>query len=223
MLQALNLRYQIVPFLYSLAHRLTREGKLIIRPLIADFITTDPSVSYISSQWMLGDGLMAAPCMNEDNSSNTYFPQGSGTWFELNSTATHQAGTNQSFSNMPLDQAPLYARAGSILPFAPVVQSTRQLPGGDLEVHVYTGSDATFTLFEDDGETKDYAKSPGSSVRETAFAWDEGSRTLSWTVSGSYAGPTVFRSAFARCFSSGSGAPVVTGTAALGASGSLKC
>lgn len=223
MKQALELRYRMVPYLYSLAHRLTSEHKLIMRPLIADFLSTDRSVAYISTQWMVGDGLMAAPCVSQDNSSNTYFPLGSGTWFEFNSTATHSEGTNQTFSNMPLDQMPLYARAGTVLPLGPVVQSTRQLPGGDLEIHVYAGADGSFTLVEDDGETHDYSTSPSTATKQTEFKWDDASRTLSWTVTGSYEGPTNFKSGQARCFTQGHSVPTVSSVVSLASSGSLHC
>ena len=69
-----------------------------------------------------------------------------------------------------LDEIPVYVRAGSLLPLGPVIQHTRQLPGGPLELQIYPGEDATFTLVEDDGETTDYLK---GQVRRTTFTWQD--------------------------------------------------
>ena len=89
-----------------------------------------------------------------------------------------------------LDEIPVYVRAGSILPLGPVIQHTGQLPGGPLELQIYPGKDATFTLFEDDGVTTDYLK---GQVRRTTFVWQDKTRRLSWKRDGSYAGPDVFQ------------------------------
>ena len=92
---------------------------------------------------------------------------------------------------VPFDSLPVFVRGGSILPLAPVVQHTRDLPGGPLDLHVYPGRDATFTLVEDDGSTNAYA---GGVARKTNFTWTDATRTLAWSRTGSYDGPTCFRS-----------------------------
>ena len=89
-----------------------------------------------------------------------------------------------------LDEIPLFVRAGSILPLGPVIQHTSQLPGGPLELQIYPGQDATFTLFEDDGETVDYLK---GQVRRTTFTWQDKTGRLSWKSEGPYAGKDVFQ------------------------------
>jgi alpha-glucosidase (family GH31 glycosyl hydrolase) len=89
-----------------------------------------------------------------------------------------------------LDEIPLYVQAGSLLPLGPVLQQTRQLPGGPLELQIYPGQDATFTLFEDDGETTDYLK---GQVRTTTFTWQDKAGRLSWKRAGPYAGKDVFQ------------------------------
>ena len=97
----------------------------------------------------------------------------------------------------PLDAIPVYVRAGTILTLGPVVQNTNELPGGPLDVQVYAEKDADFTLVEDDGLTYGYVD---GKVRQTAFHWDDASRTLSWKQSGPYHGKDIFTAIHATVF-----------------------
>merc|ERR1712224_184841 len=99
---------------------------------------------------------MVAPVLSEDNTTTVLFPKGSGAWYGFNSSAIHQGGDMLHIANARLDQLPLYARAGAVIPIAPPIQWTGQLPGGALEVQVYAGQDGKFVLTEDDGETTAY-------------------------------------------------------------------
>ena len=87
--------------------------------------------------------------------------------------------------------------AASILPLGPVIQHTSQLPGGPVEVQVYPGADARFTLVEDDGQTTGYRS---GKVRRTMFYWNEAKGELSWKCEGPYAGDDVFRQIHAVLF-----------------------
>jgi alpha-glucosidase len=186
---SLNLRYRLVPFLYSLAHRLHDTGMLSMRPMLADY-WADTATHDMTNQWMVGDSLLAAPVMTEDNTAWAYLPQDSGNWYEWNSSTTHPAGSNLTLSNVDMDAIPVYVREGGIVPLGPVVQYTDALPGdGILTVHVYAGADGSFTLVEDDGETQDYTS---GATRRTAFTWDDSTGMLKWTVSGSWSGSTAF-------------------------------
>merc|ERR1719198_944459 len=156
---------------------------------------------------------MVAPVLNEDNSTSVYLPE--GTWYEFNSTTTHSGPTTLSLTNVPLTTTPVYVRPGGIITLGPVIQHTGQMPGGPLEVQVYGGFDGTFALVEDDGES--YAYKTGS-TRTTAFAWTDATKTLAWTVSGTYAGPEVYTQANVVLITA-SGTATLQG--ALGRSGSV--
>eukprot|EP01062_Namystynia_karyoxenos_P072550 TRINITY_DN6882_c0_g1_i2.p1 TRINITY_DN6882_c0_g1~~TRINITY_DN6882_c0_g1_i2.p1 ORF type:complete len:830 (+),score=310.88 TRINITY_DN6882_c0_g1_i2:89-2491(+) len=217
---ALELRYRLLPTLYSLAHRADESGVLLMRPLVADF-GSDAATHDLTHQWMLGDSVMAAPVLNEDNSSTVHFPAGSGTWYEWNSTATHAGGSDLPISGAPLGLIPAYARAGAVIPLAPSgLQWSGQLPGGALEVQVYGGADGAFTLVEDDGETRQYASGAADTVRRTALRWDDSARTLSWQVSGSFSDEHVFTQLRAVLFRQDGRSE--SATVAIGASGSVK-
>lgn len=114
--------------------------------------------------------------------------------------AVHTGPTNITRDDVALDANPAFAPAGSIVPLAPIVQHTGALPGGALEVRVYAGADAAYELVEDDGDTTAYEAGAGSAVRRTAFAWNDATATLTWSVSGSYAGSTVFVDVSATAF-----------------------
>ncbi len=218
MRDALNLRYQLIPALNSLAYRAATEGKLIMRPLMASFFA-DTNTHDLTSQWLVGDSVMVAPVLNENNQSSTYFPVGSGTWYQYATTLTHEAGTTEQLTNVGLDYIPIYARAGAVLPLGPVVQYTDALPGGPLQVQVYAGADGSFTLVEDDGLTSGYTS---GNVRKTSFSWDDASSTLSWTVAGTFSGPNVFTSVAATLYSAAAGKSFPVPAKAIGRSGSFK-
>jgi alpha-glucosidase len=89
-----------------------------------------------------------------------------------------------------LDEVPVFVRAGTILPLGPVIQHTDNLPGGPLDLQVYPGANATFTLAEDDGHTTAYKT---GQERHVTFTWDDASRTLSWKIEGAYRGKDIFK------------------------------
>merc|ERR1712216_54635 len=116
-----------------------------------------------------------------------------------------------------LTKIPLFVRPGTVVPLAPVVQHTQALPGGPLEVHVYSGADGSFKLVEDDGETTAYES---QRTRETAFTWSETSHTLSWTVTDNVGGslPRGFTEVYCTLFTA-AGKAVSSASLALGTGG----
>jgi alpha-D-xyloside xylohydrolase len=140
-------------------------------------------------QWMLGDAILVAPVLAEDNSTTAYLPglPAGQRWFEWGSaTATHVGPVTLSLADVPLDTVPVYVRAGGVLALAPPVQYTDALPGGPLHVTVYGGADGAFTLYDDDGETTDYETA--AAVSALALAWDDAAGCLTWTKTGAYPG-----------------------------------
>jgi alpha-glucosidase len=193
MRKALELRYRLVPYYYSLAHQAAEKGTPLMRPLAMAY-PEDPQVANLTSQWLMGDGLMPAPILSQTNHRSVYFP--TGTWYTFDSNQTRPGGQSADVS-AELDEIPVFVRAGTILPLAPAIQHTDALPGGALDLQVYPGGNASFTLAEDDGKTTDYTK---GQVRRVAFAWDDAAKTLSWKVSGPYRGKDIFKRATVTVF-----------------------
>ena len=183
--KALDLRSQLIPYYYSLAHLAHETGLPLMRPLAMEF-PGDPSVADLTDQWLMGSGLMVAPILAEGGARQVYFPDD---MVSFDGTKIFSKGQTVPVT-AALDEIPLYARFGTILPLGPVVQDVEQLPGGALELRIYPGQDAVFTLVEDDGISYDYLK---GIVRKTTFTWDNLARTLTWKQEGGYDGPNVFR------------------------------
>jgi alpha-glucosidase len=183
---ALDLRYRLIPFYYSLAHETYATGLPLMRPLVMEF-PDDPKVANMSDEWMMGDSLLAAPMLEQGGERSVYLP--AGNWFVFG-TNDLLAGSRTLQINVAFDKIPVYVRAGSILPLGPVIQHTSQLPGGPLELQIYPGKNATFTLYEDDGETLDYQH---GQVRRTTFDWNEAAGRLTWKREGDYSGKSVFK------------------------------
>lgn len=191
--KALELRYRLIPYYYSLAHYAQETGIPLMRPLVMEF-PDDPAVENLTDQWFMGDGLMAAPILTEQDEREIYLPDDD--WYEFQ-TNKRIKGNRTIKVHAALDEIPVYVRAGTILPLGPVIQHTGELPGGPLEIHVYPGRDATFTLVEDNGITQDYKN---GKLRRTTFNWNDATRKLSWKMEGTYDGKDVFKDINVRIF-----------------------
>jgi alpha-D-xyloside xylohydrolase len=108
-----------------------------------------------------------------DRSQATPLPAGSD-WYDFWTGRRHAGGSNTS-RRYPIDEFPLFVRAGAIVPLGPVVQYTNEKPDAPYEIRVYPGADGRFTLYDDDGETYRYER---GEYMTTAFAWDDAARTL---------------------------------------------
>ena len=185
--KALDLRYRLIPYFYSLAYRTHDTGEPMMRPLMMQY-PNDPRVADLSSEWLIGRDLLVAPILSPVSHRRIYLPD--DIWYDFQTSQRVQGGRDIDV-DVPFDAVPLYVRSGTILTFAPLIQHTRDLPGGPLDVQIYTGRDATFTLTEDDGSTTAYLK---GALRRTTFIWSDAVQTLSWKREGTYDGNDCFRS-----------------------------
>jgi alpha-D-xyloside xylohydrolase len=109
-----------------------------------------------------------------DSVAQTYLPAGAD-WYDFWTQERHRGGTTVT-KEVPLDVFPLYVRAGSIVPMGPYVQYATERPAAPLEIRIYPGADARFTLYEDDNETYDYEKGRYATCE---LVWHDATRTLS--------------------------------------------
>ena len=177
-----QLRYRLMPYIYSLAWKVTSQGYTIMRPLVFDF-QNDPMVYGIKDQFMFGPALLVNPVTATGATSRSvYLP--AGTWYDF-WTGSTTAGGGTSTVTAPLSQIPLFVRTGSILPMGPNIQYATQSID-PLEIRVYKGQDASFTLYEDAGDTYDYENGQYAQI---SFSWSESSQQLTVGArSGSYSG-----------------------------------
>ena len=168
----MQLRYRLMPYLYSLTGAVHFEDATLMRGLPMDY-PEDPEVRDLSDQWMLGPALMPCPVYEyKARSRSVYFPQGG--WYDFY-TGEYLEGGRRLTVDAPYERMPLYVRAGSIVPFGPAMEYTAEKPASKIVFVIYAGADAHFTLYEDDGLTYGYEKGAFSTID---FSWDDDSRIL---------------------------------------------
>jgi len=168
----LKLRYQLLPYTYSVAYRSYQTGAPYMRALFMDF-PADPKALDIPDEYMYGPAFLVAPVTEQGATQRTvYLPSGSD-WYNYWTNERIKGGQTITVS-APIDTLPLFIRAGSIVPLGSPVLSAQERQG-IASVRVYPGADADFTLFVDDGNTYAYEKGAGSI---TKLHWDEATHRL---------------------------------------------
>ncbi len=168
-----KLRYRLMPYIYSLAWRVTDEDYTIQRPLLMDW-RMDPNTRDIGDQFMFGPSILVSPVLAADASHRTLYLPESAAWYDFWSGAS-QKGGREIDANAPLDRIPLYVRAGSILPLGPEIQYADEKPAGPIELRIYRGADGKFDLYQDAGDSYDYEKGAYSVI---PLRWSESTRML---------------------------------------------
>lgn len=168
-----KLRYRLMPYIYSLAGHTYHNGYTIMRGLVMDF-GKDTAVQRIGDQFMFGPSLLINPVYTyKARSRRLYLPANTG-WYNLYD-GTYTEGGQYITADAPLDRIPLYAKAGSIIPFGPAMQYTAQRPADTITLYVYTGSNGKFSLYEDEGVNYNYEKGQYSTI---PFSYDDANKTL---------------------------------------------
>jgi alpha-glucosidase/alpha-D-xyloside xylohydrolase len=179
----LKLRYQLLPYTYSVAYRSYQTGAPYMRALFMDF-PEDPKAANIPDEYMYGPAFLVAPVTEQGATQRTvYLPAGCDWYNYWTNERLH--GGQTIVADAPIDTLPLFVRAGSIVPLGSEVQSAQQ-PQTIASVQVYPGADGSFTLFQDDGKTYAYEKSGGSITRLT---WDDAAHQLKHTGASAWSGP----------------------------------
>ena len=168
----LKLRYQLLPYTYSVAYRSFQTGAPYMRALFMNF-PNDAKALNIPDEYMYGPAFLVAPVTEQGATQRmVYLPAGSD-WYNYWTNERLHGGQTIT-ADAPIDILPLFVKAGSIVPFGSEVQSTHQQQT-ITSVRVYPGADGSFTLFQDDGTTYAYEKSGGSITKLT---WDNAAHSL---------------------------------------------
>ncbi len=194
MVDAVKLRYRLLPYTYSTMGDCTQHSGSMMRALVMDY-KADKKASRLNDEYMFGRNILVKPVTDPlytykdaDKKGHTiypdvkqaaapvnvYLPQGNK-WFDFWSNALYEGG--QEVQHLcPIDIMPVFIKAGTILPFGPDVQYSSEKPWDELEIRVYPGANGTFTLYEDEGDNYNYEKGKFSEIK---FSWDEASHKLS--------------------------------------------
>jgi alpha-glucosidase (family GH31 glycosyl hydrolase) len=169
----LELRYRLLPYLYSAVRECSRTGMPILRALWLHY-PDDPAAVGRGDEYLWGRDLLVAPVVEKGATSRrVYLPR--GTWFDF-WTEERVDGSREIDRAVDLETMPLYARAGAIIPMGPVKQFTSEVVAAPLSVTVYPGSDGSFELFEDDGMSFEYRRGAWMGL---SFKWSDAARRLS--------------------------------------------
>ncbi len=151
----IELRYRLLPYIYTGMEETSRTGVPLMRPMFLEF-PADRSLETNEDEFMFGPALLVAPKLTETlDPVQVRLP--SGVWFDYWTGKRVQGGKNLDVKPA-LDEVPVFVRAGSIIPQQPVVQSTSEVPTGPLELRVYPGPDCRGAIYADDGETFAYQR-----------------------------------------------------------------
>ena len=167
-----RLRYRMLPYIYSLAWKTTSEAYTPMRPLVMDF-RTDSRAQNVGDQFMYGPAFLVNPVTEPAATiRQLYLPE--TRWYDFWTGAAVEGGRTINAA-APLDRLPLYIRAGSILPLGPEEEWSTQKPADPIELRIYRGANADFTLYEDENDNYDYEKGGYSTI---GLHWDDAQHTL---------------------------------------------
>jgi alpha-glucosidase (family GH31 glycosyl hydrolase) len=168
----LELRYRLLPYLYSSVRECTTTGMPIMRGLWLHY-PDDPKAVACSDQYLFGRNLLVAPVVERGATSRrVYLPRGD--WFDF-WTGERLAGGREINRAVDLETLPLYIPAGSILPLGPVTQYAGESSLQPLSVSIYPGAEAVFLLYEDDGSSFNYRKGEWMGIH---MEWNDSRRSL---------------------------------------------
>jgi alpha-D-xyloside xylohydrolase len=186
----INLRYHLLPYIYSTSWDVTHNQSSMMRGLVMDF-PKDKNALDINDEYMFGKSVLVSPVTSamyvkpgagdkeqvEDfsttKSKEIYLPAGTE-WFDF-WTGEKLSGGNKVSKETPLDIIPLYVKAGSIIPVGPNVQYAEEKKWDDLKIRIYPGANGKFVLYEDENDNYDYEKGIYSTI---SFDWNDKKKTL---------------------------------------------
>ena len=182
----INLRYSLLPYIYSTSWNVTANQSSMMRALVMDF-SKDKQALDINDEFMFGKSILVCPVTKAMYSKDTkedfstiksrelYFPKNID-WYDFWTGDKYSGGQNIS-KQSPLDIIPLYIKAGSIIPIGPKVQYATEKKWDDLEIRIYEGSNGEFTLYEDENDNYNYNYEKGI-YSTISFNWDDAKKEL---------------------------------------------
>jgi alpha-D-xyloside xylohydrolase len=171
--QDVELRYRLLPYLYSTSWAVHSGQQSLMRALVFDF-RTDPRALTVTDQYLFGPAFLIAPVLEPNAREREVYLPGSDLWFDFWSDQ-HWRGGQQIRSKVDIATIPVFVRAGTILPLGPVLPFADATSEEPVELRVYPGRDGHFTLYDDAGDGYGYLKGEHSTV---TLEWSDRKRTL---------------------------------------------
>lgn len=170
-----QLRYRLMPYMYSMAAWAHFKDYTLMRALVMDF-NGDKEVENIGNQWMFGPALMACPVgYYKARNRSVYFPKQCG-WYDFY-TGEHYDGGQRLVVDAPYEKIPVFVREGAIIPFGPAMEWCDEKPAELINLYVYEGQDGSFQLYEDEGTNYNYEKGKYATIE---IAYNDADKTVSF-------------------------------------------
>ena len=183
--EQLNLRYRLLPYIYTAAAEVSREGSTLMRPLLFDFADDAEALRH-ETEYMFGKSILVNPVVAPDVTTyKTYLPKNKAGWYDFQ-TGKHYEGGQTVETEVSLSNIPVFVKGGSILPLGPVKQYAMQECDEPMEIRVYPGADATYTLYLDEGDNYNCEQGAYALVRMSYTEKD--GKVVVAPVEGSYKG-----------------------------------
>lgn len=164
-----DLRYQLMPYIYTYAYQTTRTGLPLVRAMVLEY-PNEPATYSAYAQYLLGEHLLIAPLWSDTTfERQIYLPKGK--WFDFFDDTSYQGGQTITY-HAPITKAPIIVKAGAIIPMAPPGQLYLDQKTDSLTLRIYPAAISSFTLYEDDGVTYDYQKGVFAKTRFTCTQTD---------------------------------------------------
>ena len=170
-----QLRYRLMPYMYSLAGWAHFRDYTLMRALVMDF-GGDREVENIGDQWMFGPALMACPVgYYKARNRSVYFPKQTG-WYDLY-TGEHLQGGQRLVVDAPYERIPVFVREGAIIPYGPQMEWSDERPADVITLYVYAGQNGQFQLYEDEGTNYNYERGKYATID---IQYDDAARTVTF-------------------------------------------
>jgi len=184
----LELRYRLLPYLYSAIHECATSGMPVMRALWLHY-PNDPVAVARGDEYLWGRSLLVAPVVEPAATSRSvYLPH--GPWYDFWTGEPIEGGREIS-RPVDLETIPLYVKAGSILPLGPVKHHTEEMVDQPLSISIYPGDNASFLLYEDDGVSFNHRKGEWMGLQ---LDWNDPRRQLTMSLTpGSHMLPPLVR------------------------------
>ncbi len=147
-----NLRYNLIPYIYTYCRAATDEALPIVRPLYLEYPSLGKAYNY-PGEYLFGEQFLVAPVTDSLGDKEVYLPPGE--WIDY-FTGQKYFGGKTIREKYPLDRMPLFVKAGAIIPMQPDMAYSDEKPLETLVLDVYAGDKGSFSLYEDDGNSLDY-------------------------------------------------------------------
>ncbi len=193
----LQLRYRLLPYIYSYAFVNYLTGMPVTRPLLLaysnDYICSSDAWPY---EYMLGDNILVAPVYGDFNSMEIYLPKGYD-WIDYNTKQVYKNGGIITYNTSDINTMPIFVKAGAIIPMRQESNWINAKIADIITFDIYPTKHSDFTLYEDDGETINYQKGIYAKTHITCEKNDNIIVSINKPI-GSYKGQPVSRTLFVK-------------------------